>query len=337
MTDLTFRSFRLQLKDTFTLSHGSYEFRDTAIIELTKDGVSGLGEATVIPYLGISLEKLKSAFDRVLPSVNNSEWQHPSELWEPMAPLLKNDSFLLSAIDCAAWDWYGKKKGQPVYKILNLNPESIPPTSYTIGRDTEEVMIRKMNAQPWPIYKIKISSRADLALIQNLRKVSDSVFRIDANCSWETESLYSDYEKLLDLNIDLLEQPLPMGREIFQDKSKHRPGLPIIADESCSVPEDVKKCAPWFDGVNIKLMKCGGITPALKMISLAKEQGLKIMGGCMTESSIGIAAMAHISPHFDYLDLDGAMLLANDPATGVKTADGKVYLQDLPGLGCQLK
>lgn len=337
MTDLTFRSFRLQLKDTFTLSHGSYEYRDTAIIELTRNGVSGLGEATVIPYLGISLKKLKSAFDRVLPSVKNCEWQHPLELWDSLASLLKNDSFLLSAIDCAAWDWYGKKKGQPVYKLLDLNPSSIPLTSYTIGRDTEEVMIRKMNAQPWPIYKIKISSRADLALIQNLRKVSDSVFRIDANCSWEKDSLYTDYEKLADLNIDLLEQPLPMGQEIYQDKSKHRNDLPIIADESCSVPEDVEKCAPWFDGVNVKLMKCGGITPAIKMIAKARDNGLKIMGGCMTESSIGITAMAHISPHFDYLDLDGAMLLSNDPATGVHIADGKVYIPDSPGLGCQLK
>ena len=337
MITLEFRSFRLNLKDVFTLSHGSYEYRDTAIVTMRSGDLYGIGEATVIPYLGVSLPKLKSAFERVKSQLESFSWENPGELYQQAAPLLAEDSFLLSAIDCAAWDLYGKRQDKPVYELLGLNPTAIPLTSYTIGRDTEEVMKRKMEVMPWPIYKIKISSGQDLELIKNLRKASDSTFRIDANCSWEPDRLYSHYRELSELNVDLLEQPLPLGQEVQQDKSKHRRDLPVIADESCSGIEDVEKCADWFDGINIKLMKCGGITPALEMIKRARELGLKTMGGCMTESSVGIAAMAHISPHFDYLDLDGALLLANDPARGVTIDAGKIRVPNKPGLGCELK
>ena len=330
-------SYRLELKDTFTISHGSYQYRDTFILKISKDNQYGLGEATIIPYLGLSPEKLKAAFNRVKEPLSKIKWEHPRELYERAEPLLREDRFLLSAIDCAAWDWYGKSRKASERELLGIETQNVPVSSYTIGHGTLDEMIRKIKLADWPIYKIKTASRKDLDLIDQLRKETDAPFRIDANCSWEAEYLYSDYEALKDLKVDLLEQPLPIGKETVQQKSLHSPELPVIADESCSEAGDVEKCKPWFDGVNIKLMKCGGISPAIEMIKNAKSLGLKVMGGCMTESSIGISAMAQLSPLFDYIDLDGAALLSNDPATGVKVEKGVIRLLDEAGLGCGLR
>ncbi len=334
--NLTYNTFRLVLKDTFTLSHGSYQYRDTFIVTLSKDGIEGLGEATVIPYLGVSLDGLEQRFKEVQPSISQFKWDHPEELWKKAHDHLQNDSFLQSAIDCAAWDWYGKKEGKPVRELLELDGADLPVSSYTIGLGTIEEMSRKMKAAPWPIYKIKVASVEDLQLVTQLRSDTDAVFRLDANCSWSAEQLYENYEKLKALNVDLLEQPLPVGNENQLDKSRLKSDIPIIADESCSGPDDVAKCKTWFDGVNIKLMKCGGISPALEMIRKAKSMGLKVMGGCMTESSVGISAMAHLAPLFDYIDLDGAALLANDPAEGVVVNKGVIEFPDRPGLGCRM-
>ncbi|TVR88612.1 MAG: dipeptide epimerase [Saprospirales bacterium] len=334
---LSFATYRLELKDTFTISHGSYEYRDTMIVELERDGIKGYGEATVIPYLGVSLEGLKKKFNEVADTLSTADWAWPEDLWKIAEPKLRGHSFLLSAIDCAAWDWFGKKKGRSVRGILKMKDGSTPISSYTIGYGTFEEMKRKMDAAPWSIYKIKLSSRNDLELVKKLRETNDAVFRIDANGSWDPHYLYEDYSTLKDLNVDLIEQPLPVGMENNLDKSRHSSSVPVIADESCSRPGDVAKCMQWFDGINIKLMKCGGITPALEMIRRAKSLGLKVMGGCMTESSVGISAMAHLSPLFDYVDLDGAALLSNDPAGGVVVDRGNIEFPDTPGLGCFLK
>jgi len=336
-TELKHRIFRLELKNTFTISHGSYDFRDTMIVSLKKEGISGLGEATVIPYLGVSLEKLTKSLNKIIPLIKNLDWNHPKELWDQINIHLQDDSFLLSAIDCAAWDWYGKKVSKPVWELLGAKPENAPLSSYTIGKDSPEIMAMKMENTPWPVYKIKIASGADIDLIRKLRPTNDSVFRIDANCSWKVEEVYSLYADLKELNVDLLEQPLPVGKDMHLKKELHEPSIPVFADESCSALADIEKLAPFYDGINIKLMKCGGITPALKMIKKAQSVDLKIMGGCMTESSVGISAMAQLAPFFDYLDLDGALLLSNDPAEGVEVKMGNVVLSNAPGLGCFLK
>ncbi|TVR75962.1 MAG: dipeptide epimerase [Saprospirales bacterium] len=329
-------SYRLELKDTFTISHGSYQYRDTFILKITKNEYYGLGEATIIPYFGLSPEKLKSAFERVKEALSKFKWEHPLELYQKAEPLLKEDRFLLSAIDCAAWDWFGKSRKATVRELLGIDSSHVPVSSYTIGHGSLEEMTRKIQWANWPIFKIKTASRKDLDLIHQLRKETNAIFRIDANCSWDAQHLYRDYEALKDLNIDLLEQPLPMGQETAQQKKWHNPELPIIADESCSEASDVIKCQPWFDGINIKLMKCGGISQALEMIKNARSLNLKVMGGCMTESSIGISAMAQLSPLFDYIDLDGAALLANDPATGVRVINGVIHFSEEAGLGCSL-
>lgn len=336
-TQLKHHIFRLELKNTFTISHGSYEYRDSMIVLLEKEGISGLGEATVIPYLGVSVDKLQNSIQKIVSLIKNMQWSQPSELWEQLSPHLENDSFLLSAIDCAAWDWYGKKHNKSVWNLLGAVPENAPLSSYTIGKDSPEIMALKMDNTPWPVYKIKIASGADMDLIRKLRQTNDSIFRIDANCSWKVDEVYSLYAGLKELNIDLLEQPLPIGQDMHLKKELHDPSIPVFADESCSALADIEKLAPYYDGINIKLMKCGGITPALEMIKEAKAQGIQIMGGCMTESSVGISAMAQLAPFFDYLDLDGALLLSNDPAEGVKVKMGKVILSDAPGLGCRLK
>ena len=336
-TQLNHHIFRLELKNTFTISHGSYDFRDTMIVSLEKEGITGLGEATVIPYLGVSVDKLENSIQKIVPLIKNLKWSQPSELWEQLSPHLEDDCFLLSAIDSAAWDWYGKKQNKPVWDLLGAVPENAPLSSYTIGKDSPEIMALKMDSTPWPVYKIKIASGADMDLIRKLRQTNDSIFRIDANCSWKVDEVYSLYAGLKELNVDLLEQPLPIGQDFHLKKELHDPSIPVFADESCSALADIEKLAPYYDGINIKLMKCGGITPALEMIKEAKAQGVQIMGGCMTESSVGISAMAQLAPFFDYLDLDGALLLSNDPAEGIKVKMGKVILSDAPGLGCRLK
>lgn len=333
---LSYSTHRLVLKDKFTISHGSYDFRDTFILKMRALGHWGFGEATVIPYLGVSLKGLIADFKKIAPEVEKMKWDHPEDLWPQINSLIPENTFLKSAIDCASWDCYGKSLDKPIYRLLELDPTKCPVSSFTIGHGSEEEMKRKIKNSNWPVFKIKTSSDEDIELIKKLREVTEKPFWIDANCSWESNSLYEHYHTLNTLKVELLEQPLPIGGESAQKKELHSPSLPLIADESCRVPEDIPKLAPWFDGVNIKLMKCGGISPALKMIQKAKSMGLLVMGGCMTESSIGISAMSHLSPLFDFLDLDGAVLLSNDPAAGTKVRDGMVQISDRSGLGCTL-
>ena len=190
-----------------------------------------------------------------------------------------------------------------------------------------------MEELPWPIYKIKLGTPDDISIVKELRKHTDSVFRVDANCAWTVEETLLNAKEFKKLNVEFIEQPLKAEdwegqREVFKNTV-----LPIIADESCIREEDVAKCHNHFHGVNIKLMKCGGTTPGRRMITEAKKLGLKTMVGCMTESSVGISAIAHLLPELDYVDMDGALLLAEDIANGVKIINGKTFYPDRTGNG----
>jgi L-alanine-DL-glutamate epimerase-like enolase superfamily enzyme len=194
-------------------------------------------------------------------------------------------------------------------------------------------MISKMKELPWPIYKIKLGTPDDIAIVTELRKHSNAIFRVDANCAWTVDETLSNAESLKSLNVEFIEQPLKANdwegqREVFKNSA-----LPIVADESCITESDIAKCHNHFHGVNIKLMKCGGITPGKRMIAEAKKLGLKTMVGCMTESTVGISAIAHLLPELDYVDMDGALLLAEDIASGVTIKNGKTYYPDRTGTG----
>jgi L-alanine-DL-glutamate epimerase-like enolase superfamily enzyme len=329
--------FNLKSKYPFRITHGTRLETKTFVVELSENGISGLGEATPVPYYGITTEDLQILAEKNREVICRIEWNHPAELWEKLNPLIGHNHFLQCALDIAAYDLWAKKQNLPLYEALGLNITKIPFSDYTIGIDEVSVMVKKMKEFDFPIYKIKLGTPDDIEIIKALRKETDAVFRVDANTGWEVDETIRNSEELAKLGVEFIEQPLKADRlnEMLEVKTASK--LPVIADESCIVESDVEKCAPYFDGVNIKLAKCGGITPALRMIKIARENNLKVMMGCMTETSIGISAIAHLLPLLDYVDMDGAMLISNNPAEGVYLQNGKAIFNKLPGLGVFLK
>ncbi|MBK9935406.1 MAG: dipeptide epimerase [Cytophagaceae bacterium] len=329
--------FTLKSRYPFKIAHGTRLETKTFVVEISENGISGLGEATPVPYYGISTDDLLELTKIHRNAICQTEWNHPAELWEKLNPLIGQNHFLQCALDIAAYDLWAKKQNLPLYKALGLNISKIPFSDYTIGIDEISVMIKKMKEYDFPIYKIKLGTPDDIEIIKALRKETDAVFRVDANTGWEVAETIRNSEELAKLGVEFIEQPLKADRLEEMIEVKKASKLPIVADESCIIESDVEKCTPYFDGVNIKLAKCGGITPALRMIKIARKNNLKVMMGCMTETSIGISAIAHLLPLLDYVDMDGAMLIANDPAEGVKVEKGKAIFKNLPGLGVVLK
>jgi L-alanine-DL-glutamate epimerase-like enolase superfamily enzyme len=326
----------LPLKHRFTIAHQSREVQETLIVRLEEDGLFGLGESTTNPFYGITLDNMREALEKFKPVLLGGKWNTPAELWELGKEVFRDNPFAQCALDQAAWDLYTKKKGKKLYEYLNLNPQRIPTTNFTIGIDTVEKMCAKLREVEWPIYKIKLGTDQDLEIVRELRKNTNSIFRVDANCAWTVDQAISYSEELALLGVEFIEQPLAKDnlegmREVFAHSK-----LPLIADESCISEADVDKCQGRFHGVNIKLVKAGGITPALRMIQKAKSLGMKTMVGCMTESSVGVSAIAHIAPILDYVDMDGAMLLSKDPAKGVRIFPDEVLFPEGPGIGAEL-
>jgi L-alanine-DL-glutamate epimerase-like enolase superfamily enzyme len=333
---LSYQVFDLPLKHTFTIAHQSRDVQDTLIVKLEQDGIYGLGESTTNPFYGMTIQNMSACLEEFRPVVESGNWQTPEQLWELGREVFRENPFAQCALDLAAWDIFTKKQGKKLYEYLNLDPKNIPTTNFTIGIDTVEKMVAKMKEVDWPIYKIKLGTENDLEIVRELRKHTNSVFRIDANCAWTAEQAIRNSEELAKLGVEFMEQPLGKDdlegmMEVFRYSK-----LPVMADESCIVENDVRKCHGLFHAINVKLVKAGGITPGLRMIHEAKSLGMKTMVGCMTESSVGITAIAHIAPLLDYVDMDGAMLLAKDPAKGVTITPEKVTFPAGPGIGAEL-
>ena len=326
----------LPLKHRFTIAHQSREVQETLIVRLEEDGLFGLGESTTNPFYGITLDNMREALEKFKPVLLGGKWNTPAELWELGKEVFQSNPFAQCALDQAAWDLYTKKMGKKLYEYLDLNPQRIPTTNFTIGIDTVEKMCAKLREVEWPIYKIKLGTDQDLEIVRELRKNTNSIFRVDANCAWTVDQAISYSEELALLGVEFIEQPLAKDNLEGMSEVFAHSKLPLIADESCISESDVEKCQGHFHGVNIKLVKAGGITPALRMIQKAKALGMKTMVGCMTESSVGISAIAHITPLLDYVDMDGAMLLSKDPARGVRIFPEKVLFPESPGIGAEL-
>lgn len=334
--NLSYQVFDLPLKHTFTIAHQSRDIQDTLIVKLEENGIYGLGESTTNPFYGITIENMSVCLEEIRPIVEKVNWESPEQLWELGREIFKNNPFAQCALDMAAWDLFTKKQGKKLYEYLGLVPTYIPTTNFTIGIDSVEKMVAKMKEVDWPIYKIKLGTNNDLAIVRELRRHTDSVFRIDANCAWTADQAIRNSEELAKLGVEFMEQPLGKDDlEGMKEVFKHSK-LPVMADESCIVESDVKKCHGLFHAINVKLVKAGGITPGLRMIQEAKSLGMKTMVGCMTESSVGITAIAHIAPLLDYVDMDGAMLLGKDPAKGVTITPEKVTFPVGPGIGAEL-
>jgi L-alanine-DL-glutamate epimerase-like enolase superfamily enzyme len=336
MLQLRLHPFHLKLRHAFNIARDSYSTRDVVIVELT-DGVhSGFGEAITNAYYKVNLQEIENVFNALQSKIEAYQFQTPELFWSFFKEDLKNHPFMQCALDNAAHDFFGKKIGKPSYEIWGLNPSNCPLTNYTIAIDSIKVMLAKMQEMPWPIYKIKLGTANDIEIITTLRKHTDAVFRVDANCGWSADETIHNALILKDLGVEFIEQPLKPEDWKGMEKVFQHSALPIIADESCQKENDVQRCNGYFHGINIKLVKCGGLTPAFRMIQEAKASKMKVMMGCMTETSIGISAIANISPLLDYVDMDGALLLANDPAKGVRFDYGKVIFPNENGLGCSL-
>jgi len=329
--------YDLPLKHTFTISRGSINVQKTLIVELTDGSLSGYGEATTNDYYGVTLESMVRSLRTVKDTIEEDPLDRPDQLWSRLAAILKDDPFTLCAVDQAAWDLFGKRQGQPLYELWGLDPNKAPLTDFTIGIAPIDIMVTKMHEMPnWPIYKIKLGTEQDLQIIQRLRQETDAIFRVDANCAWTADETVTNSNAMKQLGVEFIEQPLPAGHWQDIERAFRGSALPIIADESCIVESDVQRCHGYFHGVNIKLVKCGGLTPARRMIDTARKLGMRVMVGCMTESTVGISAIAHLAPLLDYVDMDGALLLAEDIAEGVSINAGRCVYADRPGAGIRL-
>ncbi|SHF72829.1 L-alanine-DL-glutamate epimerase [Salegentibacter echinorum] len=333
---LNFYSYNLELKNTFTISHASRDFQPTLIVALSDGEYTGYGEAAATSYYGVSVERMQADIQKIEPLILENIDLEPEELWELTQPHLKGNPFALCALDIAMHDLHGKRNKLPLYELWGLELKDYPLTNYTIGIDSVEKMIQKIKEFPWPLYKIKLGTEDDLGLIRELRKHTDAVFRVDANAAWTATQAIANAKVLKDLNVEFLEQPLKANDWAGMEKVYKESVLPVIADESCIEESDVEKCAGYFHGVNIKLTKCGGLTPGKRMILKAKSLGLKTMVGCMTESTVGISAIAQLLPLLDYVDMDGGLLIKNDIADGVKVYDEKVHFPNRNGTGVEL-
>ncbi|NCI49925.1 dipeptide epimerase [Sediminibacterium roseum] len=335
---LSFHQSNLPFEYPFTISNGRTKTHQPAlIVSLELGPFRGFGEAPAIVYYGVTVEKMMETLESKKAMVEKFALTEPERYWHYLHHLFPNDPFLVCALDMAAWDLFGQMKNKPLYELWNTKWENTPVTDYTIGIDTIEKMVEKMKAKPWPVYKIKLGTDEDIAIVEALRKHTGATLRIDANAGWTTEEALQKIPQLAALGVEFIEQPLAKdnwdGMKVLFERSP----LPLFADESCVFEQDVKKCFQHFHGINIKLTKCSGITPAARMIREARALGMQVMMGSMNESTIGSAAIAHFLPQLDHIDVDGPLLLKEDLATGLRFADdGNVFVSGKPGLGITL-
>ncbi|MFD1293042.1 dipeptide epimerase [Lutibacter holmesii] len=334
--EIKLNEYNLKLKHTFTISRESRDIQPSLIVELKDGGFTGLGEATSSPYYNITVPKMMDAITALEPKIKVNRNSTPEQFWAELYPYFKENMFALCALDLAFNDLYAQKKGEKLYELWGFNISNNPLTDYTIGIDTIEKMVAKMKELPWPIYKIKLGTKEDIKIVEELRTHTNAIFRIDANCGWTVDETIKNSIALKKLGVEFLEQPLKANDWDAHKKVFEASVLPIIADESCLVEDDVEKCYNHFHGVNVKLVKCGGLTPAKRMLEKAKALGMKTMVGCMTESSVGISAIAHLLPLLNYVDMDGPLLLSEDIANGVTIENGVISYSNLNGLGVTL-
>lgn len=333
---LRFTPYTAELRHAFTIATASRTSTPGMLVEIEHDGVIGYGEASMPPYLGES----QASAATFLARVELGRFPDPFQLEEILPAidaLAPGNTAAKAAVDIALHDWIGKKLGAPWHRIWGLDPAKAPVTSFTIGIDTPEVVRQKTReAAPYKIIKVKLGRdpATDRALIDAIREVTDRPVTVDANQGWpdRAEALRM-IEWLATRNVVFIEQPMPKENSADTAWLRERSPLPLIADESVQRLADVRRALGVFDGINIKLMKCTGLREAHKMITLARALGLKVMLGCMTETSCAISAAAQLSPLVDWADLDGALLIKNDLFAGTAIVDGKITLNHLPGIG----
>lgn len=334
---VSYRIEELPFRHPFTISKGTKTHQPVFVVGLEWNGLRGYGEAPAIAYYDIPVDKMAADLEAKRAFVGKFALTDPERYWHYLHHLFPRNPFLVCALDIAAWDLFGKIRRKPLYAMLGIEKPQARVTDFTIGIDETDRMIDRIREKPWPIYKVKVGTEGDIDRLTAMRSATDAPFRVDANAGWTREQALEKIPVCAALGVDLAEQPLAKDDWEGMKQLFGASPLPLFADESCVSESDVAKCQGHFHGINIKLTKCSGITPARRMIRDARTRGLQVMLGCMNESSIGTAALAHLAPLADHLDADGPLLLARDLATGLEyQEDGSIRIPDRPGLGIDL-
>ena len=326
----TAKSVKVTTKDPFGISRTVTTARENIFLDI--DG-KGFGEASANSYYGETPQTVLSHVLK-LEEVLGNDPHDLERILDRLDKMVKLNPAFKAMVDMALYDLIGKELGLPLYKLWGLNPEDAPQSSFTIGLDTIPEMVRKLKeAEEYPIIKVKLGTDHDEEIIEALREETDKVIRVDANAAWTAKEAIYKIDFLEAMGIEFVEQPLPPddiegGKEVYRNSR-----LPIVLDESVKTSMDIPKVVGMCDGINIKLMKSGGLREALRMISVARANSLQIMVGCMLESSLSVTAAAHFTPLVDWADLDGALLLADDPYEGMWLEDGWIKIPDRPGIG----
>lgn len=326
--------YTLELSHPFTLSSGTRNTTPVMLVEVEEDGFTGYGEASMPPYLGETHETAWAFLRRVELPVS-PELSNLGEILRGVDAIAPGNHAAKASVDIALHDWLGKKLGQPWHRIWGLDPADAPLSSFTIGIGDREDVLRKVEeAHGFPVLKVKLGCDRDREIIEAVREVTEKPIRVDVNQGWcDRNHALRMCEWLAAKNVELVEQPMPKERLDDMAWLRSRSPIPVIADESVARLPDVRKAYGVFDGVNVKLMKATGLREAHSMILAARSLGLKVMLGCMTETSCAISAAAQLSPLADWADLDGAVLINNDPFIGATITGGRVTLTDRPGIG----
>jgi len=336
--ELRFTAFTLQLKHAFTLSTSSRTTTPVMLTEIEFDGITGYGEASMPPYLGESHESVA----KFLSLLNFSQFTDPFllvDILQYVDDVMPGNYAAKASVDIALHDLIGKLVGEPFYRLFGLNPSMAPLTSFTIGLDTPEIIKQKVaEAEPYKVLKVKLGRDNDREMVEVIRSLTDKPLCVDVNQGWKDRSYALDMAGWLkEKGVLFLEQPMP--KEMKDDIAwlTQKSPLPVVGDEAIQNVSDLINNREVYSGINIKLMKCGGLNAAMKMINVARAFGMKVMIGCMTETSCAVTAAAQLSPLVDWCDLDGNLLITNDPFDGLKIIDGKVSLPEKPGIGVTKK
>ncbi|HJT89936.1 MAG TPA: dipeptide epimerase [Bryobacteraceae bacterium] len=326
---------RLNLQHTWTTTMSSSQYRDVLYVAYSRDGITGHGEgAPIVRYKedAVSARKAAESVRDLLLSANPMQF---TKVMNQVFGRVQGQWAGKAAMDIALMDWVGQKLGIPLYSYFGLDAKDTPLTTFSIGIDTPEITKQKTReAAPYPILKVKVGLDTDEPTIEAVRSVTKKPLRVDANEGWKSkEEAVRKINWLEKQGVEFIEQPLPAAMIEETRWVRSRVHIPIIADEACEHPTDIPKLLGAYDGINVKLDKCGGMLEAYRMIAIAKALGMKTMLGCMISSSVSVTAAAHLSPLVDYADLDGNLLIANDPFHGVRVEKGKLILPNRPGLG----
>lgn len=332
---LEYKVKELRLIHTWTIARNSADVKNNVFVRYEKEGTFGIGEAAPNIRYNETTESTIDTIKKAKPLFDKYDPWHFVDLGYAIQQVTEEQTAAKCAMDIALIDWVTKKLRVPLYRYLGLDKAKTPITSFSIGIDKPEVIQQKIReAGQYPILKIKVGKQNDEEIMRAVREVTDKPVRVDANEGWKTKEEALEKIKWLErMNVEFIEQPLSSSMLEETHWLRERVNMPIIADEAVKRTADIPMLAGAYDGINIKLMKSGGIQEALRMIWMARSLGMKIMLGCMIESSCAISAAAHISPLVDWADLDGNLLIANDPFSGVTVKNGKLMLNDRPGLG----